>query len=93
MGEKRTHTAVNRVTDETLSQIEERAKHYMSTHPKDAEIPTGSDGKPGGTLMKGIHPIAEHMPQVYGEYYAAVEPEVVLALIGELREARKKAKG
>lgn len=85
--------AMNKVTDETLSKLEERAKRYLNTNPRYAEVPVDEKGVPGGTLMKGVYPIAEHMPQVFGEYYAAVEPEVVLSLIEELREARRKLKG
>jgi hypothetical protein len=79
-----------KVTEETLAAIEARARRYLATHPSKAEATTDEKGIPGGTLMKGMYAIGEHIPQVYGEYYAAVEPEVILSLIEELREARKK---
>ena len=81
--------SMKKVTEETLTKIEERAKRYLSTHPRAAEVPKDEKGNLGGTLMKGLYPIAEHMPQVFGEYYEAVEPEVILSLIEELREARQ----
>lgn len=83
---------MKKITEDTLTKIEERAKRYLATDPSKAEVPKGSNGAPGGTLMKGWYAIAEHMPQVYGEYYAAVEPEVILSLIEELRETRQKLK-
>jgi hypothetical protein len=79
-----------KVTDEALATIEARAKSYLATHPSKAEVPTDEKGVPGGTLMKGVYAIGTHMPQVYGEYYAAVEPEIILALVEEVREARQK---
>lgn len=81
-----------KVTEETLATIEARAKRYLATHPSKAEVPTDEKGILGGTLMKGMYAIGEHMPQAYGEYYAAVEPEIILALVEELREARQKLK-
>jgi hypothetical protein len=82
--------SMKRVTEATLTEIETRAKRYLSTHPREAEVPKDEKGDLGGTLMKGFYPIGTHMPQVYAEYYAAVEPEVILSLIEELREAREK---
>ena len=82
---------MKKVTEETLTKIETHAKRYLSTPPREAEVPKDEKGNLGGTLMKGVYPIGEHMPQVYGEYYAAVEPEVILSLIEALREARARS--
>lgn len=75
--------------DSDLDRLEALAARVKGTDPASMKE-TENDGTPTPPPPEGTYTVGSGVPAQYAEYWEALKPEVLLALIEEIRRARAK---